>query len=73
MAGGIAEGRGLHLDHIGAHIGQPHRRVGAKQHGGHIKYAPDPGWQTIARGYEKLEAYVEGWRAGKLQPDSDQR
>ena len=41
--------------------------------GGHIKYAPDPGWLTIARGYEKLEALVEGWQAGKLQRDSDQR
>lgn len=41
--------------------------------GGHIKYAPDPGWLTITRGFEKLEAYVLGWRAGKLQPASDQR
>ena len=42
--------------------------------GGHIKYAPDPGWLTIARGYEKLDAYVVGWRAAKkLQPASDQR
>jgi hypothetical protein len=41
--------------------------------GGHIKYAPDPGWLTIARGYEKLDAYVAGWRAAKLQSGSDQR
>ncbi len=41
--------------------------------GGHIKYAPDPGWLTIARGYEKLNAYVAGWRAAKLQFCSDQR
>lgn len=41
--------------------------------GGHIKYAPDPGWLTIARGYEKLDAYVAGWRAAKLQQHSDQR
>lgn len=41
--------------------------------GGHIKYAPDPGWLTIARGYEKLETLVEGWKAAKLHPHSDQR
>jgi hypothetical protein len=41
--------------------------------GGHIKYAPDPGWLTIGRGYEKLNAYVVGWRAAKLQLSSDQR
>ncbi len=41
--------------------------------GGHIKYAPDPGWLTIARGYEKLEAYLAGWLAAKLQQASDQR
>jgi transposase-like protein/DDE family transposase len=41
--------------------------------GGHIKYAPDPGWLTIARGYEKLEAYLVGWLAAKLQQPSDQR
>ena len=41
--------------------------------GGHIKYAPDPGWLTIARGYEKLNAYVAGWCAAKLQHGSDQR
>lgn len=41
--------------------------------GGHIKYAPDPGWLTIARGFEKLETLVTGWRLAKLQPDRDQR
>ena len=41
--------------------------------GGHIKYAPDPGWLTLARGYEKLGTLTEGWRAAKLQPASDQR
>ena len=40
--------------------------------GGHIKYAPDPGWLTLARGYEKLETLTEGWRAAKLQLSSDQ-
>jgi len=41
--------------------------------GGHIKYAPDPGWRTLASGYEKLETLTEGWRAAKLQLRSDQR
>jgi hypothetical protein len=41
--------------------------------GGHIKYAPDPGWLTIARGLEKLEGYTLGWRAAKLQSECDQR
>lgn len=41
--------------------------------GGHIAYAPDPGWLTIARGYEQLDSYVLGWQLAKLQPDSDQR
>jgi hypothetical protein len=41
--------------------------------GGHIKYAPDPGWLTIARGYEKLELLTTGWLAARLQPPSDQR
>jgi len=41
--------------------------------GGHIKYAPDPGWRTLASGYEKLETLTEGWRAAKLQLGSDQR
>lgn len=35
--------------------------------GGHIKYAPDPGWLTIARGYEKLESLTEGWLLAKFQ------
>jgi hypothetical protein len=41
--------------------------------GGHIKYAPDPGWLTIARGFEKLELLTEGWIGGKLQRGCDQR
>jgi hypothetical protein len=40
--------------------------------GGHIKYSGNPGWLTLARGYEKLELLVEGWVAAKLQPDRDQ-
>ncbi|MEI9936969.1 MAG: hypothetical protein WDO69_07075 [Pseudomonadota bacterium] len=40
--------------------------------GGHIKYAPDPGWKTLASGYEKLITLTEGWRAAKLQLRSDQ-
>jgi hypothetical protein len=30
--------------------------------GGHLKRNGDPGWQTIARGYETLRATVDGWR-----------
>ncbi|MEO6599088.1 MAG: IS4 family transposase [Polyangiaceae bacterium] len=41
--------------------------------GGHIKYAPDPGWQTLAFGYNKLTTLTEGWMAAKLQPPCDQR
>lgn len=41
--------------------------------GGHIKYAPDPGWLTIARGFRELETLTVGWRAAKLQPAYDQR
>lgn len=41
--------------------------------GGHIKYAPDPGWLTISRGYEKLETLTLGWLAAKIQLHSDQR
>lgn len=41
--------------------------------GGHIQYAPDPGWLTISRGYEDLELLTRGWRAGKLQQAYDQR
>jgi hypothetical protein len=40
--------------------------------GGHIKYAPDPGWLTIARGFEKLELLTAGWVAARLQPGCDQ-
>jgi len=40
--------------------------------GGHIKYSGNPGWLTLARGYEKLELLVEGWAAAKLQLRRDQ-
>jgi hypothetical protein len=40
--------------------------------GGHIKYSGNPGWLTLARGYEKLETLTAGWRLAKLQPASDQ-
>lgn len=40
--------------------------------GGHIKYNGDPGWLTLARGFEKLATLTEGWLAAKLQPQSDQ-
>lgn len=40
--------------------------------GGHIKYNGDPGWRTLARGFEKLATLTEGWVAAKMQPQSDQ-
>lgn len=40
--------------------------------GGHIKYNGNPGWLTLARGFEKLATLTEGWTAAKLQPPSDQ-
>jgi len=30
--------------------------------GGHLKHNGEPGWLTIARGYEKLHATLQGWR-----------
>lgn len=43
------------------------------QLGGYIRYAKhDPGWQTLAAGYERLETLTLGWRLAKLQPASDQ-
>ena len=41
--------------------------------GGHIKWAGDPGWQTIAHGFEKLETLTRGYRLGKIRGESDQR
>jgi hypothetical protein len=41
--------------------------------GGHIKWAGDPGWQTIAHGFEKLETLTRGYRLGKIRRESDQR
>ena len=35
--------------------------------GGHIKYAPDPGWLTIARGYEALEKLTAGWLLARAE------
>jgi hypothetical protein len=40
--------------------------------GGHLKHNGDPGWLTLARGYEKLETLTEGWVAAKLQLSRDQ-
>jgi Transposase DDE domain len=40
--------------------------------GGHIKWNGDPGWQTLAHGYEKLETLTVGWVAAKLQHRRDQ-
>jgi hypothetical protein len=42
--------------------------------GGHIKHRKeDPGWLTLARGFEKLDTLTEGWVAAKMQHGSDQR
>lgn len=41
--------------------------------GGHIKWAPDPGWLTISRGFTELTLLTRGWRAAKLQLPRDQR
>jgi len=49
-----------------------HRAVAAL--GGYIKYSStEPGWLTLARGFEKLTTLTEGWVAAKLQLRSDQR
>jgi hypothetical protein len=40
--------------------------------GGHIKWAPDPGWLTISRGFAELQTLTRGWRAAKLPPACDQ-
>lgn len=40
--------------------------------GGHLKHNGDPGWSTLAYGFEKLETLTEGWLAAKLQLSSDQ-
>lgn len=40
--------------------------------GGHIKYNGDPGWRTLAYGFEKLATLTEGWIAAKLQLRRDQ-
>ncbi len=41
--------------------------------GGHIKWAGEPGWLTISRGYTELQTLTRGWRAAKLPPTCDQR
>ncbi len=41
--------------------------------GGHIKYAGEPGWLTIVRGYTELRSLTRGWNAAKLQLRRDQR
>jgi hypothetical protein len=33
--------------------------------GGHLKHNGPPGWQTLAKGYERLCLLVEGWRLGR--------
>lgn len=34
--------------------------------GGYIKRAENPGWRTLARGFEKLQTLTEGWVAAKV-------
>jgi Transposase DNA-binding len=41
--------------------------------GGHSKWAPAPGWQTLGRGFAKLADLTLGWRAAKLRTEYDQR
>jgi len=41
--------------------------------GGHIKYAPDPGWLTLSRGFTKLDTMTQAWRAAKAAVSSDER
>ena len=41
--------------------------------GGYIKNKNDPGWSTLAYGFEDLERLTAGWLAAKLQFSSDQR
>jgi hypothetical protein len=33
--------------------------------GGHRKWAPDPGWLTISRGFAELASMTRGWRAAR--------
>ena len=33
--------------------------------GGHLKQNGAPGWQTLARGWERLSAVLEGYRLGR--------
>ena len=40
--------------------------------GGHIKYNGDPGWRTLAFGYEQLATLTAGWMAAKLHLGRDQ-
>ena len=40
--------------------------------GGHIKYNGEPGWRTLAYGFDKLATLTAGWLAAKLQPARDQ-
>jgi len=38
--------------------------------GGHLKRNGDPGWQTLARGFERLETLTEGWVLARSEPAS---
>lgn len=41
--------------------------------GGHLKHNGAPGWQSLARGYERLQAWVEGWRLRRLFDERAER
>lgn len=40
--------------------------------GGHIKYNGNPGWRTLAYGFEELLTLTKGWVAAKFQQSRDQ-
>ena len=43
------------------------------QMGGHLKHNGLPGWQVLARGYEKLLLIEEGWKLAQNLNSRDER
>ena len=43
------------------------------QMGGHLKHNGLPGWQVLARGYEKLLLIEEGWKLAQNLHSRDER
>ncbi|MFP2913760.1 transposase, partial [Pyxidicoccus sp. 3LFB2] len=37
--------------------------------GGHLKHNGRPGWQTLARGQDRLSTALEGWLAARAAPE----